>query len=298
MTKLKKVSQAYRAGATVVGATLATSMAFSTAYANEHQIYDYIFGAYGYVGHSNYTGKGNFEGDATRWNYGGKADLALTGNWRMAFIAEGTRDQVDIDGRKSDLGDNTFWASSYTYTRLGEGSFAGIESGYRSHSEAVNSQDFFKIGVFGRHRFNDQWALNGWAGALVPFPNDDDQVLDTSYYASGTITYYVSDTWSVNAYADWSVANFENTDQEFHSLRAGLRATVLTPIEGVTVWGSGGYSEAWFEGNNSKGFEFDGPEFMIGLSIALFSGGMMPTSLVTFDDHTFNTPVYAVSSKF
>ena len=106
---------------------------------------------------------------------------------RMAFIAEGTHDQGELENQDFDFGDNTFWGSSYTYTHLGEGSFAGIESGYRSHSEGAGGQNFWKIGAFGRYSLNDQWAFNAWGGALVPLL-DDDNTLDTSFYAGGTVT--------------------------------------------------------------------------------------------------------------
>lgn len=297
MSELKLVAPAYRLGSTVFGATLATTMAFSAASAEPPQGYDYIFGGYAYGGYTDLSGKGDFEGNVGRLTVGGRADLALYKGWRMAFIAEGTHDRGELENRNFDFGDNTFWGNSYTYTHLSEGTFAGVESGYRSHSEGAGGQNFWKIGAFGRYSLNDQWAFNAWGGALVPLLNDDD-TLDTSFYAGGTVTAYLGDVWSVGGYTDWSVAKYENSDQEFHSLRAGLRATYLTSIEGVRVWGSGGYAKGWFETNGSTDFEFSGPEFRVGVSLDLFSGGLTPSNLKTFDDNTFNTPVYGLSQKF
>lgn len=79
MSKLNLVAPAYKLGSTVFGATLATTMAFSAAAAEQPMEYDYIFGGYAYGGYTDLSGKGDFEclsEDFLNQRYG-LVDLAL-----------------------------------------------------------------------------------------------------------------------------------------------------------------------------------------------------------------------------
>lgn len=274
---------------------LSSARAETPAYRLGGEDYSYIIGGYVSGGYSSYD---DVDGEAGRLVIGGRFDTRLSDQVRLAIIGEITRDEVTRTGGLSDItiGDNTAWASAYTYLPLSEGSFVGLETGLRTHSQGFGSEDFVKIGLVGRYSFNDKWAINAWGGALVPFDNEAD-ILDSGAYAGAQLTHYFGSNISISGYADWSVTDFESSPQEFHSLRAGLRAEYLTSVEGLRVWGSAGYTEAWYETNGNK-FKFDGPQLLVGLTLDLFGGGATPTDLKTFDDHVFNTPVYAVSGKF
>ncbi len=205
---------------------------------------------------------------------GGDFVIPVNGYWNIqlggAFYTE--HEHFEFFGPNSNT---QFQGGGIAFWRSPEMGVFGFEAGILSPFEG--GTQYVKLGGVAEYYFGDMATVGAFGGALVPF-GDDDEFVDTGFYAGGHATWYASHSLAFGAFARYTETGISGAGSSITNehLVVGGKVRYLTSMPGVELYASAAYTSCQNDFDINVGdipfngsLDDEGVEAMVGIKIRL-----------------------------